>query len=209
MKGRLVTERDGFVIEVSSELPAFQRRFTVAHELAHVIVEGAELRKHSRLERGKQLQAHSNRITEQLCDAVATELLLPYDWVKSKAMVEVPQIDLVLEMTRQSETSVEAVADRIIELGVWNCRFFWWTNRRGYFRAVRSTPFLDDIFLTFVGPGNQRKTLLRRATEEGQVVMGNDVIRFRDEAITGLFQCVKVSNNQIFSLLETGLHSER
>lgn len=203
MKARLLREGSGLAIEVNSELTGFQRRFSVAHELAHVIVEGQELRRTlSRLEKTKQGGMHSIGFTEKLCDAVATEILLPADWLRGRVMSVPPSIECVVEIAAESETSIEAVADRIVELGYWNCSFLWWDIDRGYFRAARSSPFLSEDFLCFVKPRNQRMTVLREAREKGKVIVGHDVILFRREPSKGRIQCLRLGETRLLSLIE-------
>lgn len=204
MKGRLLRMDDGQLsIEVSCRLSDAERRFTVAHELSHIIAEGEMLRgSPSRSERSRSTPGYSSKVVEKLCDSLATELLLPQEWISRRLANVRPAIAEVTKTAMDSCTSIEAVADRIVELGLWNCRFLWWVKDRGYFRAVRSAPFLADEFLCFVRPENQRKTRLRLVERSAEVVTGDEAVLFRRERSEGRLECVRIGDRRVFSLLE-------
>lgn len=204
MKGRLLSDGNSMTLEVNCDLPESESRFTIAHELSHIIVEGDELRNHpSRLTRSKAMAGHSNVVTERLCDAVAWELLLPYEWLKRRLDDGVPRLSSLIEVAKGSACSVEAVADRILDLGLWSCRLIWWTRRRGYFRATRSSPSMEEEFLCFVRPGNQRETLLRQALKSEGIVFGRDTVCFREEANEGQVQCLRLDDGRVLSLIDS------
>lgn len=204
MKGRLLKEGMGFAVEVNSDLPQYERRFSVAHELAHIIVDGEELRRSSRLESNRLRGMHSS-FKERLCDAVASELLVPRDWIKARFGEDEPRLESVLRGAMELQVDIETVAERVVECSPWQCRFLWWTRYRGYFRAVRSVPFLSDESLAFVRPENQRQTLLRQAGR-GDVAIGREAILLRDEGPIGRFECIELEDSRIVSLVLLSEH---
>lgn len=74
-EGALRLRRGTFVIEVSPDWPWTRRRFTIAHELGHVLVLRALARDRLLLEALKR-PAIGRRV-EELCDQAAAELLMP------------------------------------------------------------------------------------------------------------------------------------
>jgi hypothetical protein len=106
ISGELRREPDGFVVVYSSFLGAARRRFTIAHELAHAILESTGP---NCPRTGKEL--------ERLCDMLATEMLMP----RQVFMREVGpsshlcwrKIDFI---AGQFQTSIAATALRCAEL---------------------------------------------------------------------------------------------
>jgi len=69
---RLIVEGDRAIIEVNSIFPRVRRRLSVAHEIAHMIVNECD-------GRSKLSVSHGDPAEESLCNRLAGELLAP-DW---------------------------------------------------------------------------------------------------------------------------------
>jgi hypothetical protein len=102
--GELRRNSKGFEIACSSHLSASRQRFTVAHELAHVIFETTGPNCPTR---GKEL--------ERLCDMMASEILMPQDKFMTFADADL-RIDRLFELSKTFKTSLAATAIRCAQL---------------------------------------------------------------------------------------------
>jgi Zn-dependent peptidase ImmA (M78 family) len=111
---RLYAEKNGFVIEVNSIFPRVRRRLSLAHEFGHLILNESS---------GKDLNyaGHSNAECENLCNQIASELLVP-DWALTRHLNSNPVFenwenvltaDTVLLAAAAFEVSVEVMAKRM------------------------------------------------------------------------------------------------
>ena len=101
--GELHRDKDGYRIICSSEQSRTRQRFTVAHELAHVILESTG--------------AHAPRVgrgVERVCDMLAAECLLPTDVFEARLARTLTLRDVV-QLARTFETSLMATARRYAE----------------------------------------------------------------------------------------------
>jgi len=101
--GELRRRGDGYTIVVSSNQSAARRRFTLAHELAHVIVK----RSPSETASGREL--------ERLCDDIAAELLMPASMFRVDAGPR-PDAARIQRLASRYRTSLAATAMRCAEL---------------------------------------------------------------------------------------------
>lgn len=101
--GELRGRNDGYTIVVSSNQGAARRRFSLAHEIAHVIV------KRSRSE------SASGRELERLCDDMAAELLMPASMFRLEAGPR-PDAGRIRRLAIRYRTSITATAMRCAEL---------------------------------------------------------------------------------------------
>lgn len=102
--GELRRNSKGFEIACSSHLSASRQRFTVAHELAHVIFETTGPNCPTR---GKEL--------ERLCDMLASEILMPQDKFMTVADADL-RIEKLFDISRIFKTSLAATAIRCAQL---------------------------------------------------------------------------------------------
>jgi hypothetical protein len=108
--GGVYEDASGLQIKLNSSSPLRRRRFTLAHELGHLILA-------SRGPRGAR-RSHTSTELERACDAVGAELLMPLDEVR----VAVPReasTDGLLAVADRFEASLHAAAVRISQLGIW------------------------------------------------------------------------------------------
>ncbi len=102
--GELHKERDGYRIVCSVDQPHSRQRFTIAHELAHVI-----------LERTGRNAPRIGDSVERVCDMLAAECLMPTSVFRARLAVA-PGLGDVAELARIFETSITATAIRCAQL---------------------------------------------------------------------------------------------
>jgi hypothetical protein len=107
----------GLQIKLNSSSPLKRRRFTLAHEVAHLI-----------LASGGSRDAHRSHVStdlERACDVVAAELLMPLDEVRPFVPRD-GSVDALLALGDRFGVSLHAAAVRICELGFWNNSVGFW-----------------------------------------------------------------------------------
>jgi len=101
--GELRPANGKYVVACSVHLSPPRRRFTIAHELSHAILEKS----------GPNCPRTGHEL-ERLCDMIATEMLMPREIFLHVA--KVPSINSIFQVARTFETSVTATALRFAEL---------------------------------------------------------------------------------------------
>lgn len=102
--GELRPAKGSYVVACSAHLSPSRRRFTIAHELSHAILEKS----------GRNCPRTGPEL-ERLCDMIATEMLLPREAFLNHVPPG-PTIDSIFQVARIFETSVAATALRFAEL---------------------------------------------------------------------------------------------
>lgn len=110
---RLIRDGAHLSIEVNSLSPRVRQRFSVAHELAHLILAGSNV---------VPTHAEANRALEALCDHIAGELLVPLpvlmDFLTGRgkrAVQETVTCRSVLDAAREFGVSVDLMARRMFK----------------------------------------------------------------------------------------------
>ena len=98
--GELYNDKDGYRIVCSSDQPRSRQRFTVAHELAHVILEST----------GRNAP-RAGRSVERICDMLAAECLMPTSVFEDQLPATLTLSD-VAHLARTFGTSITATAIR-------------------------------------------------------------------------------------------------
>ena len=132
--GYTITKPNGkHVITVNSLETEERQRFTVCHEIAHIVL--ALESSHEEVPSWSYAKRHPNEIS---CDIFAAELLMPYQQWLSQVPNEEPSLDLIQRMASLFGTSFPAAASRFASLSDMPCAFV--TMERGMVRyAARST----------------------------------------------------------------------
>jgi Zn-dependent peptidase ImmA (M78 family) len=115
--GGVYEDTSGLQIKLNSSSPLKRRRFTLAHELGHLILASGGSRGARR--------SHASTELERACDAVAAELLMPFDEVRSVVPRE-SSIDGLLALGDRFGVSLHAATVRVYELGLWNESVGFW-----------------------------------------------------------------------------------
>ncbi len=127
------TPRGRHIITVNSSEPSPRQRFTICHEIAHIVL-GLESN-HREVPSWSFAKRDPN---ETFCDMFAAELLMPYAQWRSKLPVEEPGVAVIEHMAAEFDVSFPAAASRYATLSELPCA--WVTMDRGIIRnAARST----------------------------------------------------------------------
>lgn len=98
--GELYKEKDGYRIVCSSDQTRSRQRFTVAHELAHVI-----------LERTGRNAPRAGKSVERICNILAAECLMPTSVFESQ-LPSTLTLSEIVRLARKFDTSITATAIR-------------------------------------------------------------------------------------------------
>jgi len=106
------------IIKLNAESPPNRKRFTLAHEIGHLLLGKPGLRG----------SCGSNRALERRCDGIAAELLMPTDeavpFIKNLGK---PSPEKLRTMASRFEVSLQAAAFRVHrDLGLWKCFIGCW-----------------------------------------------------------------------------------
>jgi hypothetical protein len=115
---------DGFTVTLSSRDPA-KSRFTLAHEIAHTLLLHS---KHSSVVLGERKAKLPHQKLERLCDAIAAEILLPYDMFGQAASEEPLGIDSILRLCGRFDASLQSTARRAGDLCQQPAQVVCWTR---------------------------------------------------------------------------------
>lgn len=131
--GTTITRPDGkHIITVNSLENEVRQRFTVCHEIAHII-----LGLPSSHQEVPSWSYAKRDVNEVMCDIFAAELLMPYKLWKEKVPKEEPSVEIINYMAEEFKASFPAAASRYATLADIPCAFV--TMERGLIRyASRS-----------------------------------------------------------------------
>ena len=129
--GVLVRRGSGYVIGVNARHSSNRQRFTIAHEIAHRLVNQTLLTGPASIEArstGSLKSQSSSAQIERLCDIAAAELLLPARLLQKDDLVNVePSLAALVKIARSYDVSSQAAGIRLIEGGWWNAVFTLWS----------------------------------------------------------------------------------
>jgi hypothetical protein len=112
------SESGGYLIELNNAHSETRRRFTVAHELGHVLFLDVEQPTPDSRFRLAEAHVHTinvDREEERLCNIAAAELLMPSTYFSSRIRLDSVG-DNVFALAREFKTSVHATALRLTTL---------------------------------------------------------------------------------------------
>ncbi|NAS22159.1 ImmA/IrrE family metallo-endopeptidase [Herbidospora sp. NEAU-GS84] len=117
-----------WIIGVNTQTSRRRQRFTIAHELGHLLLhEGRELTVDQavlRIDLRDEVSSMATKVEEIEANAFAANILMPEDMILSSAarlMDENPSIvhsDLIVNLAREFDVSTEAMGFRLINLGI-------------------------------------------------------------------------------------------
>jgi Zn-dependent peptidase ImmA (M78 family) len=121
------------VITINSRETEERQRFTICHEVAHLVLELPS--SHDTVPSWSYAKRDLNEV---LCDKFAAELLMPYKLFLAKIPDGEPSLEVLQYLANEFCTSFPATASRYAELASFPCAFV--TMERGRIRyAARST----------------------------------------------------------------------
>lgn len=131
--GFTITRPDGLhIITVNSNETEERQRFTVCHEIAHIMLRLSS--KHDEVPSWSFAKRDANEV---MCDIFAAELLMPHELFRGKIPDEKPSAEAIQFLADEFRTSFPAAASRYANLVDFPCAFI--TIERDYVRhAARS-----------------------------------------------------------------------
>lgn len=130
--GRLERRSDEKVIVVDIKAGQSRRRFTIAHEIGHVVLSSGQSRAFD-----LDLQAQ-----EQFCNAFAAALLLPRDWLQQRAGGARPELKELRAISEEAAVSMTSCFIRLQRFQPWRRVFLQWRHDRSDWR-LQSIAGLD------------------------------------------------------------------
>lgn len=186
------TALGGTEVELNDGLNEHERRFTLAHELAHIII-------------GDRPPGYSYNQFEATCDACAREILLSEDFVIDTFAPPAATQDQLWRVCQLAGLPVDEVFQRAIEVGaIPKHDAFWCRARQGGFTVIRSYPAeyperLAVLSLTEIAPFPITSALHHRQPTAGQVNRSDGDISYRRLDVI----CYPIDSSSVLVLLAT------
>lgn len=201
-KGRIINENGVFKIEINKKLPSDKKRFVIAHELSHFIVEKKEIKKNPRrVSRMSQKDKMSFKMIEEFCDIIAEEVLLPEKYLLNKIGSSNPSIKIVDEISKETKNTLELVAKKVIDTGLWRCRFFWWKIINENIIAVNGVPFLDEKMLAFCQITKKNESTIWKSFQSNDYYEGYDSMIIGDQMQNYKIQSLPIKDSEVLSMI--------
>jgi hypothetical protein len=112
--GRLIPVNGRYVVEINSREDRARQRFTLAHELGHIVISNTQGEMQE--ESVQFLRCERDNFIEKLCDKIAGRMLMPDQFVRS----ELEKVDLTLpvlsRLAKFFGVSLSAIAVRLTEV---------------------------------------------------------------------------------------------
>jgi hypothetical protein len=122
--GRLEWRSGEKVIVVDIKAGQSRRRFTIAHELGHLVLSSGQSRAFD-----LDLQAQ-----EQFCNAFAAALLLPRDWLQRRAGHARPELKELRAISEEAGVSMTSCFIRLQRFQPWRRVFIQWRHEQNNWR---------------------------------------------------------------------------
>lgn len=116
--GYTVQKGTGFIITINSDEPPQRQRFTVCHEIAHIILELPSA--HRELPSWSYAKRDLNEVW---CDIFASELLMPYEQFLKKIPEDEPSVDVIEALAHEFGASFPATASRYASVVSFPCAY--------------------------------------------------------------------------------------
>lgn len=101
-------------IELRADRPTTRMRFTLAHEIAHVLIERDRTV-------ARRTQGLNHDDVEILCDWIAASILMPRAWIQRYAERSLYNLSLIRLVAHRADVSLSAATVRLAEVGGRTC----------------------------------------------------------------------------------------
>ena len=128
--GRLDHDYGRIVISVRPGLSLGRKRFTIAHELAHLLL----MNPASSATTYRSITARGDE--ERFCDEIAAALLLPNTWIRHRYENRLKNLSTLRHLAHDTQTSLSASVVRLNELHGWRCSLLRWRQYTGGWRLA-------------------------------------------------------------------------
>ena len=153
--GRLEQRGDRTVIWLRDETGPQRQRFTLAHELAHLIL----------AEPGRDFVAHRRDLQfgseERFCDQFAASLLMPREWVVREFSEAPIRLGVARNVAAQADASLSSALVRLREVLGWEASMIHWRHLNGDWRLI-STAGVPPVIRNRVASNAQTRQVLDR-----------------------------------------------
>jgi len=116
----LASDRHGFRIRIRAADPRGRRRFSIAHEITHLLIPSYHEHPVDKVD-GLTGEFPAGDEEEYLCDVGATSMLLPEAMFRAECGRLRPSIESLFAVAEMFQSSIESTALRIDQLSVWPC----------------------------------------------------------------------------------------
>lgn len=131
------------IITVNGNHMEERQRFTVLHEIAHIVLELPSQHQSRKITTSDLLSYRRRPKEEILCDVFAAECLLPYDLFKGDIDDLDVSLDAVKELAEKYKASVTSTGSRFAFYCDYPCAFV--LIEKGKIRFVSSSKFLREL----------------------------------------------------------------
>lgn len=147
--GHTMFARGRHVITVNGNDTPERRRFTVLHEVAHIVLDLPSV--HGATVSSDALYSYARRPAEEvICDTFAAECLLPHEFLRLDLKAASATFSFVRSMAGKYEASLPCTASRLVVNAPFACAYA--LSQAGYVRFVTySPPMRESRF--WVSPG--------------------------------------------------------
>lgn len=202
MNGRVLLDHSKAIIEVNSSLSENNKRFTIAHELAHLIIEKHRPPSLPPIDlHSKTLSAGMYHLIEELCDSCAEEILLPGKWLWERIGSLSPSFAAAEKIGAEAHCDMKLVIERAVSLGLWQCRLLWWEMKEGKFYAIKTFPSKDEAYISWVDPISPETSLPGKCLIANSTLKGKVKLRINNEEIVYVALCMPLSQTVVLSML--------
>ena len=138
VEGYVETIDSKYVATISTDAAETRRRFTLAHELCHVVLmrkaeRGTPVRLIRFRSNGTLPGLHQDPVEESLCNYFAAELLMPSDEIRLRLAVHPIDPMTIMDIANAYNVSIQSAAiqtvsvlkDRLIACSFWNLDSLW------------------------------------------------------------------------------------
>jgi hypothetical protein len=200
VNGRILSDRDGLVVELNHSLSVEDGRFVLAHELAHLIVD-RRVRQTDPRHPNRDRSPWAYGRGEQLCDLAAEEILLPADWLRRELGEGKVQLEKAVAVATELTLRPTLVVRRAIRLGMWNARMVVWRLMRNRLLPIETWPSKGPGDLTDLEPSDWSRWFSLDWLAGGVVATAPITIRYSGEVVTYKAQGVMLENQRALGVL--------
>lgn len=129
--GRLEQRGGRTTIFLRDDVALTRQRFTLAHEIGHLVLAGPERELVARRMEGVRFSSE-----ERFCDQFAAALLMPSEWIRSEFSRADPQLGIARNLADRSESSLSASVVRLREVLGWQTSLLNWRRYEGRWRMT-------------------------------------------------------------------------
>lgn len=151
--GLLETVDDRIMIRIRRDQYRTRQRFTLAHEIAHLVLAQpdfylAAMRRRNGLEND-----------ERFCDALAAALLMPVDWIEDRYAEQPRNLTTLRDCSRETKTSLPASLLRLRTILGWKSSLLHWRRDDRVWHLVGMTGVPQKVRFRLSTPDTAQQLL--------------------------------------------------